>query len=307
MNINKNISLFFFLLVFSFFCLQGRAQAIITTTNKNSILIGEQIHFKIKLNLASTGYNVDFGVPDSIPHFEILQKQQFDTIEKNGQYSLIQSLILTSFDSGKWVIPPFQVTISSSNKLSRKFLSSGLVVSVRYSPMDSTGLRDIKPVMEVHVPDYTWAYILAGILSLLFFAWLIYRYFKNRKKKVKPAFVPSVKPYEEAMQALQKLKGMDISTATAIRTYHTKLSEIFKTYYSNKERKNMLHYTTGDMLVNMKSGLSSADTISTLAEILRITDAVKFAKYIPPAYENENVLAQEKAVIDTMEKNYSAK
>ncbi len=307
MNYKRTISPLLLLLIFFLLPFFGSGQAAKVIIDKSNILIGEQIHYKIKLNLASSEYNVDFGIPDSIPHFEILQKQQFDTVEKNGQYSLIQSLVFTSFDSGRWVIPSFVVTVGSANKKSIRFNSDSIIVNVGYSPMDSTGLRDIKPVIEVKVPDYTWAYILAGILTLLFFIWLIYRYFKNRKKKVKPAFIPSLKPYDEAMKALHKLKTMDTSTADGIRIYHTQLSEIFKVYYSNKERKNMLHHTTGDMLVNMKSNAFSAETISLIAEVLRRTDAVKFAKYLPPAYENENSLSQVKAVIDTMEKIYSAK
>ncbi|MEO6406270.1 MAG: hypothetical protein ABIY51_13085 [Ferruginibacter sp.] len=307
MKYKRNISPLLFLICFFLFPFFGSGQAAKVFIDKSDILIGQQIHYKIKLNLASSGYAVDFGVPDSIPHFEILQKQQFDTVEKNGQYSLYQSMVLTSFDSGRWVIPAFIVTIGSTNKKSIRFSTDSIIVNVGYSPMDSSGLRDIKPVLEVKVPDYTWAYILAGILTLLFFGWLIYRYFKNRKKKDKPAFIPSLKPYDEAMQALKKLQAMDISTAEGIRIYHTKLSEIFKLYYSNKERKNMLHFTTTDMLINMKSNSFSAETISLIAEVLRRADVVKFAKYLPPVYENENSLQQEKAVIDTMEKNYSSK
>lgn len=307
MNYKRTISSLLLLLSFFLSPFFGSGQAAKVFIDKSDILIGEQIHYKIKLNLASSGYNVDFGIPDSIPHFEILQKQQFDTVEKNGQYSLIQSLVFTSFDSGRWVIPSFVVTVGSANKKSIRFNSDSIIVNVGYSPMDSTGLRDIKPVIEVHVPDYTWAYILAAVLTLLFFAWLLYRYFKNRKKKVKPAFIPSLKPYDEAMLALKQLQAMDISTPEGIRAYHTKLSEIFKLYYSNKERKNMLHFTTSDMLVNMKSNSFSAETISLIAEVLRRADVVKFAKYLPPAYENENSLSQAKAVIDTVEKNYSAK
>ncbi|MEO7446455.1 MAG: DUF4381 family protein [Ferruginibacter sp.] len=280
-------------------------QPLQTQVDKNKILIGEQIHYTMRLNLGSAGYNVDFGVPDSIPHFEILDRRQYDTVEKSGKFVLIQKMVLTSFDSGLWTLPRFIVTVSSSNKKAQQFSNDSLQVMVGYSPSDTTGLYDIKPPLQVHIPDYTIWYIIAAIITLLILAYIIYRYFKTRKKKEKPVFIPSLKPYDEAMKALASLKSLDLNTYEGNKAYYSGLSEIFKKYYSNKERTSMLTLTTSDVLIELKGKGKTAGVASAVAEILRLSDAVKFAKYTPPVSEAGAAWNQTKAIIDAMEKNYS--
>lgn len=281
------------------------AQNIQTTIDKKKILIGEQIHYSMRLKLGSNSYNVDFGVPDSIPHFEILERKQYDTIEKNGQFVLIQKLVMTSFDSGAWVIPRFIVTVSSSNKKAQQFNNDSIPVFVGYSPSDTTGLHDIHPPLDVHIPDYSIWYIIAGIITLLILGYIIYRYFKTRKKKEKPAFVPSLRPYDEAMKELNKLKQLNLETADGNKSYYTGLADVFKKYFSNKEKRTMLTATTTDLLIQLKSKDRTMPVASAAAEILRLADAVKFAKYIPPQTESSAAWSQTKSIIDAMEKNYS--
>ena len=47
---------------------------------------------------------------------------------------------------------------------------------------------------------------------------------------------------------------------------------------------NMMQYTTDEFLISMKQQLNGA-VFSSAAEVLRISDAVKFAKYVPAADE----------------------
>ena len=285
---------------------EAHSQAVQTAINTNDILIGEQVRFEIKINLSNSSYRIDIEIPDSVPHFEIIDQNKYDTTDAAGVYTLRQSIVFTSFDSGVWKIPAFPVSISFPNKATQKFFSDSFLVRVGYSPADSTGqLRDIKPVMEVFVIDRQWMYIAAGILLALLLAYFIYRYFKTREKKAPPLFKESLSAYDEAMKALQKMQKEPPADAISLKTYYTALSDVFKKYYSRKVNRNLMSITTGDLLLLLQGQVKDGQIVSGTAEALRCGDAVKFAKYNPPVSQTEQSVLQIKTVIENLEKKSS--
>ncbi|MEP6713567.1 MAG: hypothetical protein ABJA37_14170 [Ferruginibacter sp.] len=282
------------------------AQSLQTSINKKSILIGEQIKYDLIFTLPTQDYTIEFNLPDSFPHFDIISKIKSDSVDLKGHYLVLQRLVLTSFDSGKWPIISFPIKIK--NAASDYTLNSdSITIDVGYAPADTSGqLRDIKPVMEVFVIDNTWIYsIIAAVIGLILL-YFIYRYFKRRAKKDKPVFKSSLSPFDEAMQSLKKLKSYNLSIAAEVKEYHSALAEIFKKYYSRKDQRNLLNKTTSDILLKLKE--NQADVIiPSVAEALRCSDAVKFAKYLPPVGESEKSLEQIKNAIELMEKSQSPK
>lgn len=287
------------------FCVQsGFAQSIQTYIDKKDILIGEPISYHLQFTLPSADFKIDFNIPDSFQHFEIMDKFKSDSTDKKGSYLVLQNIKLTSWDSGQWAIPSFPIKIrNAATNQSYTLNTDQVLINVGYAPADSTGeLRDIKPVMEVFYIDRSWIYIAAGAVVLLILLILLYRYFKKRPKKEKPLFDSKLTAYEEAIQGLQSLRSTSLNDEPSIKNYHTSLSDIFKKYYSRKKRKNLLNKTTGDILLELKGDGLDSNTMSTLAEALRASDAVKFAKYIPPAYESEQSLDKIRATIEGIEK-----
>lgn len=292
---------------FSIFIQYSSAQSIQTSIDRKSILIGEQIKYNLVFTLPSQDYTIEFNLPDSFPHFDIISKIKSDSVDTKGNYLVLQKLVLTSFDSGKWPIASFPIKISSNNSAKYTLNTDSIIIAVGYAPTDSTGeLRDIKPVMEVFVIDNTWIYAIAATVIAIILLLLIYRYFKRRKKREKPLFQSALSPYDEAMQALSNLKKYNLSVAPEIKEYHSALADIFKKYYSRKDQRNLLNKTTGDILLKLKE--NKADVIiPSVAEALRCSDAVKFAKYLPPVGESERSLEQIKNGIDVMEKSQQQK
>ncbi len=285
---------------FSLLAATGFCQPVQTITDRNDILIGEQVKLKIKATLppAFNGAMQWISLPDSIPHFEIVDAGKADTVSyKDNSRAIEQTIILTSFDSGKWVFPALPFSLSQSQAYTDSF-----TVNVSYSPPDSTNqLRDIKPIINVSVTDYTWYYIIGAAVLLLLIVFLLYRYFKKNKKE-KPVIARSkLSAYEEAMAEINKLGQFDLQDAAGIKIYHSKLGVIFKQYLGRKQQKNLLTKTTGDLLIRMaESGMPAGD-VSNLATALRCTDAVKFAKYLPGIMESEDCLQKIKSAIDLTE------
>ena len=292
--------------VFSLLTIAGSGQAIQTITDKNDILIGEQIRLKIKATLPA-GLNGQLKwvvVPDSVAHFEIIETGKMDTISyKDDSRSIEQTLVVTSFDSGRWAFPSLPLEYSASQGLPLQQLQTdSFFVNVTYSPPDSTNqLRDIKPIMEVTVKSYLWYYVGGGILLLLVAAFFLWRYLKYRKKKPALLFTGKSSPYDEAMSALKKLKQLNLQDVADIKLFHSSLAEIFKWYISRRQRYSIMNKTTGDVLVYLKEKNLSNEAVAAIAMAMRCGDAVKFAKYLPPVIESNECLDKITAVLDSLQ------
>lgn len=283
------------------------AQNLKTTVDRSSILIGERIQYDIVFTFPTADYQVQFNTPDSLPHFLIIGKNAYDTTDRKGNFLVVQKLLLTSFDSGKWSIPALPVKLKKGSSV-YNMNTDPVVIDVGYSPEDTTGLHDIKPPIEVKLIEKTdWLLIGASILTALLLAYLLYRYFKNRGKKEDPVFHSSQTAYQEAIASLEALKQNSLSSNEQVKEYHVTLSEILKKYNSRKQQRNLMNRTTGELLIEFKELGAGSEMISMIAENLRYNDAVKFAKFIPPKYESEKALEQTRKLVDMLQQFYQPK
>lgn len=289
---------------FSF--LSSYAQPVIkTTVDKNEILIGEQFKLTIEAIFSPEAYKIRWpAIPDSLRHFEVISRSKMDSMYSNSQLSgLAQTLTLTSFDSGKWVLPSFLVNMDPvKDDTTFNFFTDSLPITVSFSASDTTHLlRDIKPIREADTFNPVWYWVASGILLVALIILIIwyYRYWKKNK-----ASVPSqtkTSPYDAAMKELENLKAFNLSVPEEIKIVHIRLSEILKRYLSLRQNNNYLNKTTGDILILMSSHYLDKDMLAKAAASLRCGDAVKFAKYLPPAYESEGCLRSVKEVINAIQ------
>ena len=274
-----------------------------TFVDKNEILIGEQVKYKVTATFPAGAYKVSwFTAPDSMAHFEVVDKTKIDTASENNNTVLQQTITLTSFDSGMWHTPALIINFDPvKDDSTLHLLTDSVPVTVGYAPADTTNrLRDIKPIIDVTVKDYSWYYIAGAVVLLLIAAWLLWRYFKNRKKQIPPAFDSKISPYDEAMQQLEKLKQLNLQNPATLKQYHAGLSEIFKWYISRSKGVSIMNKTTGDVLVYIKDNQLPQQYITDTATALRCGDAVKFAKYMPGTSESEVCFTVIKSTINFM-------
>ena len=260
------------------------AQSISTTIDRKEILIGEPIHYRLLFTFPSNDYKVEFNVPDSFPHFEMMAKNKFDSAAQ-GKYFVVQDMQLTSWDSGSWQIPQLPVKIRKGTGVFN-LTADAIPIEVKYAQEDSTGLRDIKPVRTVFYVDRTWIYIaIATVIGLVLLFFLI-RYLRKRPKKTRETKY-KLTPFEEAMKALDQLKNEKADTQAEAKLFYTTLGDIFKQYYSRKRTRDFSTLTTTELMLALARNDTPEDVISFISEALNTGDATKFARYLPPAYEND--------------------
>lgn len=277
-----------------------------TSANKKAILIGEHVDFNVQLSMPANTYSVGwFNVPKDFGGFEVVSIGKLDTSIIKNEIHLSQSLVLTNFDSGQRVIPSLTLKVETLSKDSLfTMLTDSIAINVGYSPLDSIQpFHDIKTIIAVKDtwPWWVWALIAAGgILILLLVIYLV----KRSKKKTmnKPIFDAKLSPYEEAMESFKGLENEGLIEQNKANEFHTKLVIILKRYLSRKTNSNQFHLTTDEILMKLNQYHFSEAQISGYANSLQMSNAVKFAKYIPPAYEDEKCFSEIKNMVTEIHK-----
>ena len=273
--------------------LSSAAQDSITiraTADKNRIAIGERIHLTLEAIFPSNEPMRFFDI-DSIDHFEISERQKMDTVDDGGKIQLKQVLVLTSFDSGHWVIPSFLLPGHTS--------TDSIAVDVVFSPFDpNQDYHDIKDVVDVQPEqpkkkeNWYW-YAVASAILLAFIIYLLVR----KKKKPEAAASPPIDAYKDAIQELEKLR----KESPEVKIFFTKLVDIFRLYLLRRTGITSLQKTTDDLVVQLHSLKLPNDTFNTLAQSLRMSDFVKFAKYEAEENDRKTAFNIIKQSIDTIE------
>ncbi len=120
-------------------------------------------------------------------------------------------------------------------------------------------------------------------------------YLLRKKKPVVEADAPVIDPYQEAMEQLDRLRRDKLDQ----KQYYSRLVDIFRMYVFRKKDIHSLQKTTDDLVIQLRGIQISKEQFEKLSQALRLSDFVKFAKYVPSAEDNTIVFeAIKKAIIE---------
>lgn len=263
------------------------------TADRQAILIGEPL--RLTLTIRSSPGNLVFPiVPDSLPHFEILSRSKVDTVTDKDLVQMQQVITVTSFDSGHWSIPAFNLPGSN-------VVTDSVGVDVGFLPMKADDpLRDIKGIIAVSAVIPWWMYAAsAAVLVLLVI--LLVRTLRKKKVLTEAESLSSDPPYEEAIKSLEGLR--EPVASADIKPYYTRLDGILKRYLLRAYGWNSLQFTTTEMLAHLQVVITEPGESLALAEALRLEDAVKYARFFPGSDDHIRALAQVRKALDLLHKN----
>lgn len=279
---------FFFLI--SSFSIYAKVNSVQTKADTNQIRIGEQFKVNLTANItAGTKINFPF-LTDTFNNFEIVTRGKIDTIspKDSTELTLRQQLILTSFDSGYFVIPPFYFTQTAGNKTD-SFSTEAMLITVISVPVDTT--KEIKALKNIINVPFPWQDYLIYLILVIALCVLIYYLYKRFKRKEKPVFIPKIpeRPaHEIALEGLKRIESEKLWQQGFTKKYYSELTEIIRQYIERRFSINAMEQTTDEILKHFDASLIPSDTKEKLGFILRQADMVKFAKAQPFPTENEN-------------------
>lgn len=273
--------------------------------DRNKILIGEPITLKLEANVPN-GTEASWFPLDSLSHFEFVEKGKIDTVATAEGKTYKQTILITSFDSGRWAIP--SLPLQSGNK---SFLTDSIPVSVAYSNFDpKQDYHDIKDILEV--PNPNTGYINWVLTGLVLVSVLAIVYFLRKKVAVQPQpvvvkkAVSKLSPLQEALQSLEELAKQGGAVNGEAKVFHTRLSDIFRWYLYRRANLPAMEKTSGELMVQLRQFNMPGEAFTRLAQALRMSDAVKFAKYQPAAAENQDSLDTLRQSIGELDKIISS-
>jgi hypothetical protein len=292
-GIRKTLSILFVAFISPIFLFSQNNTSIKSSLDRNQVLLGEQVQLSVEIKTpAARPVTKWYDLPDSFHHLEVLSRSQIDSTEEAGIRTYRQSFVLTGFDSGQWVIPRFTVSISK-----KTYKSDSLFLGVLPVQLLDSSYHDIREIIIVPDKKISWWYWLAGVLSLVILGLLVYLWLKSfRKSAARAGGASAITPLEEALAALEQLHSESLPRRGAFKTYYSRLSDIFKKFLSRRFQTPAMQSTTGELLILLADKMGN-ETLSKLAETLRIADAVKFAKYQPAHTQAEEAFEMIKSTI----------
>ncbi|MDR1222533.1 MAG: DUF4381 family protein [Tannerella sp.] len=222
---------------------------------------------------------------------EVLYITPPDTADiKNNRITISYDLLITSFDSSLYLLPPFYA-IDGRDTL----YSDRVALKVSSPDVDLEHPEEFKDIRDIWRPPFVLADYYALIYGVLFALFLIcvIGYFVQRMRnrpersaEVKEA--PKLPPHEQAMKELKDIRERKLWQQGRNKEYYTEITDTLRRYMSLRYGTSVMEKTSSEileMLRNEEPG--NREVYDLLKQILRLSDFVKFAKLHPLPDENE--------------------
>jgi hypothetical protein len=266
---------------------------------KNVIQIGDQIKAELTVTLPA-GSRVQWPMLlDTLAqNVEIHRKSGIDTVTSGKeQFTLKQELVITSFDSGTYIIHPILFKFNHAGDTVTYFTKT-LPVALDVQTIQTDPSQDIKPIKPPLKAPVTFRELLPWIglvVLVLVIAGLVYYYLK--RKKLQPPVIATrlkttIPPYEAAIEALEELRQKKLWQSGRVKDYYSELTEIVREYIELRYPVRALEMTTSEIYAALRKVDVTASSRERLNQVLVLADLVKFAKEQPLPLENEQSLNQ---------------
>lgn len=289
----RRYSCFLVVLIQTFFCglLFAQKTLIDVSADSTAILIGEQTVLHLSIT-TDNGREVIPLIPrDTLMRgVEVLQLSVPDTTHiDNDRIVIKQDILVTSFDSSLYLLPPLKV-IDGPDTIA----SNQIALKVSTIPVNADNPEEFYDIKTVWTPPFVLADyypLIYGILFALFLICVI-GYIVQRmrnKKSLMPEKItkPLLPPHQQAMKELDELKVQKLWQQGRNKEYYTLLTDILRKYIEDRFNINALEMTSGEILALVYK-IADADSVYTnLKQVLELADLVKFAKLHPLPDENE--------------------
>ena len=257
------------------------------------ILMGKQtaLHTSVVQDASVQGRWLVDSAKTLVPEVELSRKLEADTTDLgNNRVQIDRSLIIQSFDSGLYVLPPLVYVAGSDT-----FRTEELALKVIPVPVDTmTTIHTYGDTLSVRshfwdfLPDWitdNWGWILTALGLIA----LVVLYFVFRKKDIKAAILPKPKPvppYELAVQQLNALRDMQLCEHGREKEFYTRLTDILRVYLEQRFGINAMEMTSTQIRSAINANETTRPNHKYVNQILEVADFVKFAKVRPLPADN---------------------
>lgn len=292
-EINKIVLLW--VVVASLLISGGKAYAqrplIDVTIDSAAILIGEQTVLHLTVT-SDKDRPVQIMIPTDtlMAGVEVLGISKADSSEiENDRLLIKQDVLITSFDSSLYLLPPLKVIDGKDTVYSNQ-----VALKVTTVPVDVDNPEEFYDIKQVWKPPFVWAdyypIILGILLALLLIGLIIYIVKRLRAKKSLIPFKnpePKLPPHEQAIKELDEIKRQKLWQQGKCKEYYTQITDTLRRYIVERFGISAMEMTSAEILDLIHKSTEAQSANDNLRQILLLADFVKFAKLYPLPDENE--------------------
>lgn len=230
-----------------------------------------------------------------VKNVEIVRVNLTDSIGRGDLVELRHQLVIQSFDSGMYALPPVRMRVGNDTALSNHLVMKVIPVPVdtlQGKIHDYAGVADPGRHFLDFIPQklYYWTMWLLLALVVAGMAYYgYYRFYRRPKKRAKEIVV--IPPYDEAVSALDNLKSRSLCEKGHEKEFYTRLTDILRHYLDRRFGISAMEMTSAEILQHLGRNPETKPTRSQMKEILSMADFVKFAKVRPMPDDNARTLA----------------
>jgi hypothetical protein len=256
-----------------------------------AILIGEQTLMHLTVT-TDTDRNVEVVIPSDtlIGGVEVLAINKPDSsIIENDRLLIKQDILITSFDSALYLLPPIKVIDGMDT-----IYSNRVALKVSTFPVNTDAPEEFYDIKNIWKPPFVLADyypIIFGILVALFLicvAGYVIRRIRNHKPILSLSKEePTLPPHEQAIKELDRIKQQKLWQQGRTKEYYTLMTDTLREYIVNRFGINAMEMTSSEILLIIRRENEADSAYENLKQILRLADFVKFAKLNPLPDEND--------------------
>lgn len=279
-------------------CVAGRAQDSnpATRLSRDTILIGDQIEWIIPLEMApGEKYFLEDIADPPAPGVEIIKPLQLDTVSNGRKSVKVEGkVILTSFDSGSYYLPPLIAMIERTSGAVDTLYMEGPTLEVTTVPIDTATyvIKDLKGQIKYPLKFKELLPWIGLALLLALIVWALVRWIRMSRANRTFLGKPIVKdpPHIVALRALDKIRKQKLWQNDKQKQFYTEVTDALRVYIADRYGIVALERPSREMLDDLKKQDIEEALYGKMDELFTRADLVKFAKYLASAEENEEVI-----------------
>jgi hypothetical protein len=205
---------------------------------------------------------------------------------EEGEAGTVYRYNLTTFRPQTCTIPSLRFLVNKGFSVDTLFTDPIPITIISVIPADAADAEGGLAIMGLKAQQKTggadirslWILLLIALAVLAYY--LLGKYARKKSGEHAPA-VPLKPPYEEAIEAIEKLESKKLLEQGNIKEYVFDLSEIFKRYIGRRYDTIASELTTEEIVAWLEFSGISFEMRLCAERFLRTGDQVKFAKWKP--------------------------
>lgn len=291
------------------------AQVKSSALSRDSIMIGDQVIWKSVIDLPECDsivvepYSRILAEDTAANKVEVVAEFALDTARLRKLAGEIEArVILTSFDSGSYVLPKPQIAYFKDGDIHYIDFGSTPKIDVNTIQIDTTAF-EARPIKgQIRYP-VTFKELLPWIIGALLFAALVWLGIKLVRKILRKRAEAMVQdpPHVIALRELENIRQKNLWQSGKEKEFYTNVTETLRKYIEKMYGVSALEKTTSEIFQELQQTDIQQARFDELHELFQMADLVKFAKMSPEKEENENAIPVSVRFVNDTYEQYLAK